>query len=169
MKFTSAEANKLLKKLHEEKEMLNAEENKTSVFVAATVENVEDVRPAYSLDEMNEKINAVDQKIIKVKHAINMFNTKTKVDGFDMTIDEMLVFIPQLTAKKEKLRKMSERLPMQRKAAVYGNKSNFIEYEYTNYNTEVALEMFKKVSDTLSEAQFALDKVNTTRTMEIDI
>ena len=169
MRCTSAEANKLLKKLYEEREMLSREEAQASVFVAATVENVGDVRPAYSFDEMNERINGVEQKILKVKHAINVFNTTTEIDGFDMTIDEMLVFIPQLTAQKERLKTMSNRLPMQRKSQKYGEKSNFIEYEYANYNTEVALEMFKKISDVLVDAQLALDKVNTTKTMKIDI
>lgn len=50
----------------------------------------------------------VKLKIRKVKHAINVFNTVTNVPDFDMIIDEMLVFFPQLTKKCETLSRMKD-------------------------------------------------------------
>ena len=42
------------------------------------------------------------------------------VDGFGITIDEMLVYIPQLTKRKIKLLKMKSRLPKERVEEQYG-------------------------------------------------
>ncbi len=53
----------------------------------------------------------MEAKIRKLKHAINIFNATQTVDGFDMTIDELLVYIPQLTKRKSKLLEMKSRLP----------------------------------------------------------
>ena len=45
MRYTSAEAAKLLRKLNEDYQALTQRESKASVFTAAVEENVEDVRP----------------------------------------------------------------------------------------------------------------------------
>lgn len=169
MQYTSAEANKILKKLQEEKERIVNEEVQCCVFVAATIEDPNDVRPDYRFLETQDRIADVDAKIRKVKHAINLFNTTTIVDGFTVTIDEMLVMIPQLSARKSYLAQLARRLPKTRKQSRYGEKSNFIEYEYANYNVSEAKDMYEKISDVLSKAQIALDKVNNSERFEIDI
>ena len=74
MNVTSAEANKLLRKLNDERTALLDKEMQNRVFVAATVENLEDARPAYSYAETQEKLAALDEQIRKLKHAINRFN-----------------------------------------------------------------------------------------------
>lgn len=72
-------------------------------------------------------INTIEMKIIRLKHSISRFNLTTKVPGFGMTIDEMLVYIPQQTALKKKLDKMRSRLPKERINNVFSRTSNFIE------------------------------------------
>ena len=47
MKYTSAQANKLLKKLNDEYDLLLAEEAESSTFLAAMGEDPESVRPEY--------------------------------------------------------------------------------------------------------------------------
>ena len=74
MKYTSAEANKLLKRLMDEEYALIQQESMRDTFIAATVENIEDVRPAYDFDAPQKKIDEYDAAIRKVKHAINRFN-----------------------------------------------------------------------------------------------
>ena len=46
-KLNSSEANKLLKKLNDEKTRLLRLEQQSTTFVAAVEENIEDVRPEY--------------------------------------------------------------------------------------------------------------------------
>ena len=105
-----------------------------------------------------------------VKHAINGFNVSHEVQGFDMTIDQMLVYIPQLTSKKKKLSNMKSRLPKQREmAGGFGHTGSIIDYCYANYNIGKAEADYAAVSDELARAQTALDAVNSTETMEIDL
>lgn len=167
-KYTSAEAAKLLRKLNQERNNLLAQENKTATFVAALEEDESKVRPEYNYRETQRQILDVEAKIRTVKHAINVFNTTHTVPGFDLTIDEMLVYIPQLKARAEKLQAMQERLPRERAAGGYGA-SNFIEYTIANYDPADAKKDFQIVSDELARAQLALDKVNMTETMEITL
>ncbi len=169
MKYTSAEANKLLKKLNEEKAMLLDNESRSATFSAALGEDVESVRPEYDYGETAEKLEALNASVRRVKHAINLFNTTHIVPGFDMTIDEMLVYIPQLTEKKARLLAMSSRLPKERKSVSGYGSNAVIDYLYANYDVSKAAKDYSAVSELLSKAQTALDIVNNTETMEIDI
>lgn len=80
MKYTSAEAAKLLRKLNEEKTALELKEEKSSIFVAAVGEDVESVRPAYEYESMQAALIELDRKIRVVKHAINSFNIQQMVE-----------------------------------------------------------------------------------------
>lgn len=169
MKLTSAQAVKLLRRLNEEHAMLVEEETSSRVFTAAIQEDIEAVRPPYDFASFQERLDAIDAKIRVIKHAINCFNTTHEVPGFGMTIDEVLVFLPQLTRKKEKLTKMSRRLEKERVDSCYGSSSTNIEYSYANYSIREAREMLAEVSEMQGRLQTALDIVNTQETMEIDI
>lgn len=83
-----------------------------------------------------------------------------EIDGFGITIDEMLVYIPQLTKRKSKLLEMKSRLPKERVEEQYGRQSNIIDYTYTNYDLAAVEADYEKTSDELSRAQLALDTVN---------
>ena len=130
--YTSAEAAKLLKGLEEEIKELRAEEERVSAFNAAVEEDPESVRPEYSYKEMQEKLDALATRVRKVKHAINIFNSSTVIPEFDITIDEMLILIPQLTAKKKKLATMAGRLQKERASNGGFSEPKFIDYTYAN-------------------------------------
>lgn len=169
MKYTSAEAAKLLRKYTEERRALLAKESKCKTFNAALGEDPESVRPAYDFMAVQAEIAAAEDRIRRVKHAINVFNTTTVVPGFDMTIDEMLVYLPQLTETKEKLSDMASALPKERTGLSGYGGSAAIDYVYANYVPEDAAAALEAVSDRLYAAQTALDLVNSTVTMEIDL
>ncbi|MBR1910161.1 MAG: hypothetical protein IJ821_06200 [Lachnospiraceae bacterium] len=165
--YTSAEAAKLLKAIEEEIKELRNEEERVATFNAAVEEDPESVRPEYSYTETQEKIDSLTARLRKVKHAINVFNTTQVIPEFDITIDEMLVLIPQLTAKKKKLAGMAARLPKQRAESRGYSEPKFIDYTYANYDVKMVKEDLKKAAAELSRAQLALDKVNTTVSFEI--
>lgn len=172
MTYTSAQANKLLKKLNDEHAALLDKENRSKDFRAAMGEDVESVRPAYDYTDTQKKLAELEQRIRKVKHAINMFNATHVIPDFNMTIDnmtidEMLVYIPQLTQRKNKLADMKARLPKQRVEEQYGRQSNIIDYSYANYDLTAVEADYEKVSDELSRAQLALDAVNQRDTFEL--
>ena len=160
MKYTSAQANKLLKKLNDEYSALLDKEQRSWDFRAAMGEDIESVRPAYDYAKTQARLEELEGTIRRLKHAINRFNTTQVVDGFGITIDEMLVYIPQLTKRKSKLLEMKSRLPKERVEEQYGQQSNIIDYTYTNYDLAAVEADYEKTSDELSRAQLALDTVN---------
>ena len=167
MKYTSAEAAKLLRKLNEEHDALLALEQESREFLAASTEDPASVRPEYDYPAVQNELQALETKIRRVKHCINQFNITHQVPGFDMAVDQMLVYIPQLTARREKLRRMKGLLPKQRQEH-YGS-SNIIDYRYANYDIAQAKADYDQAADTLARAQTALDLLNSTQTMDIDL
>lgn len=167
MKMTSAQANKLLNKLKDDLNYLLTKEAQSRVFNAAVGEDVEDVRPEYSYIDTQVAIDALEKKIRKVKHAINVFNTTTVLPELDITIDEALILIPQLTKRRNKLNEMKSRLPRTRVNNFRG--SNIIDYEIVNYNISQVEEDYDVVVEELAALQTALDEVNNSETLDITL
>ena len=167
MKLTSQEAGKLLKKLNEKIQSILNMEQKSSSFLASVGEDPETCRPEYDYAATRDELKNLQAQTRKLRHALNVFNTTHTVPGFDMTIDEMLVYIPQLTKQKEKLDRMKSELPKSRVENHYGSTQNFIDYRYVNYDLKVVEADFEAVSNELSKAQTALDLVNSTESFEI--
>ena len=168
MKLTSSEANKLLKKLAEKKRSIVDLEMKCSYFVASIDENVDEVRPKYNFEETQKEIKQLDDMIVRLKHAINLFNTKTTitVDGEKYTIDQVLVKLPQLNESLKRYYSMKNRLPKERVKNLVRS-SSVIEYDYTNYDIEDAEKAFNKTNDLITKFQLALNEVNATKTLEV--
>lgn len=167
MLITSKEANKMLHELEMELNHLISEEEQAKSFLAAVGEDVESCRPKYNYEESQTTIKSVEEKIIRLKHAINKFNTETVVDGFNKTIDEMLIYIPQLTQRSHKLNIMQSKLPKTREAM--NMRSSIIDYRYVNYDIDVVKQDYKAAVDELHKAQIALDTVNVTKQFEVNI
>lgn len=166
MKVTSAEAAKILRKYNDDYASLCGMEEQSKSFVAAVGEDIEAVRPQYDFLDTQKRKEELEAKIRRLKHEINTFNLATKVAGFDMTVDEILVLIPQLSRKQRILYNMKTVLPKVREAS-YGGKSPIIDYRYANYDIAVAEKEYDRVSELLAKAQTALDTVNTTVPFEI--
>lgn len=169
MKVTSAQAAKILRQLNNELSTLQIRESNAQSFLAAMGEDVESVRPAYNYAEMQESQKAVEAKIRKLKHALNVFNATTIVPEFGITIDEMLVYLPQLSTRCTKLSNMRNALPKSREEPHYSRGPAIIDYRYTNYDIEQVAADYTAVSNELAKAQTALDLVNNTVEFDIEI
>lgn len=86
-----------------------------------------------------------------------------------MTIDEMLVYIPQLTRRKNKLAAMKNRLPMERAEEQYGRRTDLIDYSYANYDIAAVEADYEQAADELARAQMALDAANQQDTFELPV
>ena len=167
MKMTSAEANKLLRKLHDDHSALERMETESRTFVAATTEKLEDARPEYDYTAVQEKLAELEDKARRVKHAINLFNISQTIDDSGMTIDQALVYIPQLSERKRKLAIM--RAAQKKKRNESMKSSNLIEYTYANYDIEQVNADYRETSAELARAQTALDLINNTAEFDIEI
>ena len=116
VQLTSAEAAKILKKLNEELSSVMRKEEQSKDFLAAMGEDPETVRPKYDYEDTSKKIDELETKIRILKHSINVFNTTTIVPEINMTVDQVLIYIPQLTKKCNKLLDMINKLPKAQKS-----------------------------------------------------
>ena len=167
--ITSAIAAKQLRKLNDQRDALLAMEKKSRTFTAAIQEDVDSVRPAYDYPATQKELVEIEAKIRKLKHTLNCFNSTYVIPEFEMTIDQMLVYIPQLTARKKRLDGMRSRLPKERVKETFGRGNNIIEYEYANYDIAQTEADYNAVSDELAKAQNALDAANATVLFEAEI
>ena len=167
MQYTSAEANKLLRKLRDEEKFIVCHEKTASSFNAALGEDVESVRPEYDFGETTKELEEVQRKTRVVKHAINLFNVTMKIG--EATIDEVLIRLPQLRERQERLAVMAMAQPKERTHAYGSGTSTVIDYRYANYDVLEVRKEYERVTEEISSLQLALDKVNTTEKMEINL
>lgn len=164
MKVTSASANKLLRTLEDEKTYLRNIEDQSCTYILS--ESEFDEKPDYDYLDTKRQIEEIDEKVLKIKHAINVFNTSTMLPDLDITIDVALVKMAQLNQMKAKLDVLRKKLPKERIPS-FGK--DYIEYSYINYDMSVVRDDYKKVSDQIIALQLALDTCNQTMKFEIDI
>ena len=101
MKVTSAYANKLIRGYREELAALISSEKDTCTTVCGASETP--IETGYDFSSTQAEMDALNDKIANLRHGINVFNTTTKLEGFDFTVDESLVRMAMLTEKKNRL------------------------------------------------------------------
>ena len=168
MVYTAAEAAKQLKILNAKKETLLQKESINSTFVAATIEDPEALRPDYDYAKTQADLDKLDEQIRRLKHAIAVFNTTTVVEEFNMTVDQILIYLPQLNNKCEKLNSL-RMIPRKARDPFSAHAGNIIDYKYANFDPDKAAEDYIKTTELIARVQTALDIVNNTGTIDIDL
>ena len=88
-----------------------------------------------------------------------------------MTIDQVLIYLPQLSERVRKLQNLGRELPRERlsgRDCTFGSQ-HLVEYRFTNYDPEEALADGKAAEEELARIQTALDLVNSTMELEIPV
>ena len=169
-KMTSAYANKVLKKLNEDKEFWLNKERTSNTYVAA--EGEEPVIPEYDYVEISNTIDEIDAKITKIKHAINYVNVTSQIQVGDavMSADTILIRMAQLNKRKDTLDFMRKQLPKSRMESAYFTRKNaIVEYKYVNYDLELVKAEYESIDSEIAAMQLALDKFNQTFEFEVEI
>lgn len=168
-KMTSAYANKLLKSLEDEKAFLVNKENSSNTYVAAI--NEEPVIPEYDYAETAGAIEAIDEKIAVIKHALNLSNATAKVQVGEkvMTVDTILIRMAQLNRRKLILDMLRKQLPKSREDIRYAQRNAVPEYRYVNYDLDLVKSEFDRISQAIMDMQMALDKYNQTEMFDVEI
>lgn len=169
-KMTSAYANKLIKKLNEDKEYWRAKENEGYLYVAALDE--EPVIPEYDFEAVSAKIAEIDEKVCKIKHAINLSNATNviKVGDTELTIDAVLVKMSQYNNRKSMLDLMRKQSPKTRiNSGGFNTKKTVPEYQYINYDLATVAAEYERIDAEISQMQLALDKYNQTFEFEVEL
>lgn len=170
VKMTSAYANKMLRRLKEDKEFWVNKERESYLYVAAVGE--EPVIPDYDFTKVADTIAKIDEKIIAIKHAINVSNilSKVQVGETEMTVDAILIKMAQLNKRKATLDNMRKQQPKSRvDSRFYMAGKNAPEYQYINYDLELVKGEYERIDAEIAAMQMALDKFNQTYAFEVEI
>lgn len=168
--MTSAYANKLLRTLEDEKQYWLNLENTSRFYTASDDE--EPLIPAYDYAETASMVTKLDEKIVAIKHALNVSNATAKVPVGDsvMSIDQILIRMAQMNRRRDTLDFMRKQLPKTREGQrSYYNKNAATEYRYINYDLDLVKADYESLSDKVLQMQIALDLYNQTVQFEVDI
>ena len=149
-KMTSAYANKVLRRLNDDKDFYLSKEQEGQVYVASLDE--EPVIPDYDYSEVSTKIAEIDEKIVK------------------MTIDSVLVKMAQLNKRNNTLDGMRKRQERTRVSAGYFSaRKTAPEYQYINYDLDTVNKEYERIDGEIAEMQIVLDKFNQTFEFEVEV
>ena len=169
-KMTSAYANKLLRSLEEDKEYLLNQESESSTYRAAV--NEEPVIPEYDYAKTAAGLSAIDDRICRIKHAVNLNNAlaRVQVGQAVMSVDTILIRMAQLNRRKATLDEMRKQLPKKRETGYSLNQRNVVpEYTYINYDLNLVKQEYDRISSEIMNMQMALDLYNQTVQFDVDI
>ena len=167
-KMTSAYANKVLKRLQDDKSFWLSKERDGYLYVAAIDE--EPVIPEYDYNQISDEIKNIDRKIVKIKHAINVINSTSEIEIGDesMTIDQILISMAQLNNRRSMLDNMRKQQEKRRvDSGFYGTRKTAPEYQYVNYSIDEVKKDYEEIDSKIAAMQIALDKFN--QTFEFDV
>ena len=170
MKMTSAFANKYIKKLNDDKEFYLNKEREGYVYVASLDE--EPVIPDYDYSDVAQKIAEIDDRILIIKHALNVVNATNTVvvNNRSYSIDQLLVRMAQLNSRKSMLDMMRKQQPKTRiSSGPYAVKKAVPEYQYINYDLELVKSEYERIDNEIAQMQMALDRFNQTFEFEVNV
>ncbi|HAU86586.1 MAG TPA: hypothetical protein DCW90_14185 [Lachnospiraceae bacterium] len=168
IKVTSDAANKLIKKLEQDKSILVDKISKMSTFVVAVTENYDQIKAEqeaeFNLNEVIAKIDEIDEKIITIRHAKSTFNNSTVMKN-GLTVGDNIVRLAILEREKGIYSGLATRQKKKRNTSL--NKD--IEYTYLNYDLEDAKKKYDSVYAEISETQEELNIVNSSAEYKFEI
>lgn len=170
IKVTSDVANKLIKKLEQDKNILSSKLSTMSTFVVAVTENYDQIKAEqaaeFDFNEIITQIDEIDKKIIAIRHAKSVFNNSTVMKN-GLTVGDNIVRLAILEREKS----IYSRLATKQKKTRNTSMNKDIEYTYLNYELEDAKKKYDSVYTEISEIQEELNIVNssTEYKFEIDI
>lgn len=168
MEFTSASANKYLKRLQDEKDRALRIENETSTYIVA--EGEEPDVPQYDYVATRATVSEIDDKMRAIRHALHRFNMETILPESGMSIDEALIALAQMSGAQSRIRSLSERQQKERlRDRYYGSAPGPIEYRYANYDIAKAESDYRELSEKIANLQLEIDLANQTQLFSVDM
>ncbi len=168
IKVTSDAANKLIKKLEQEKGILTDKISKMSTFVVAVTENYDQIKAEqeveFNLNEVIAQIDEIDRKLITIRHAKSVFNNSTVMKN-GQTVGDNIIRLAILEREKGIYSGLATR--QKKKCNTSLNKD--IEYVYLNYDLEDAKKKYDSVYTEISEIQEELNIVNSSAEYKFEI
>lgn len=164
MRLNSDSANKIIKHLQSEADMLLQAERRDCTYSHTPSESP--IIPTYSFTDTQAKLKALRDKIAALRHAVNRFNVETMVDGFDLTVDEALGYMSRLNEEKRRLHNLISIPEVTRTRGLGGKEPDLV---HRNFDANEVQAAYKATCKELMLIQQAINVVNLTKEFEINI
>ena len=161
MKMCNSEAMKVIKELEEKKKKVIYTENSQSRIAFKEGENK--VITNYDYAVTRKSVAEIDERIREIKHALAVCNCTAKVDDFDVTIGEALVYLAQLNAEYSQLNSLSSFLKLSRRITPNG----VLEYTECLYDPEAVAKDLEILHSKICKLQVAIDRANLTNYIHV--
>ena len=170
MTITLDTAFKMVKQLNEKIVELRKIRYQRQFFISEE-SKVEDERPVFDLIENANEIMATTKKLIALKHAINEFNSSfyITIDDEHITIDSALVYLSVLSSEKMPLADLRFAEETVRANSRVASGTVIVEYKYRNFSANDAKKLYDEIDKKIIQIQSALNLVNVTQEIEVDI
>ena len=162
MKKCNTQIMKEIKKLEDYRtKWLNVERANCTV---SYIQGEDPVSTDYDYQTTRDSIEYFDNEIRRLKGLLAYSNVTTIVDGFDMTINDALIYLAQLKQKELHYNFLMGKNKLVRSTSGFGNVN--IEYTKILYDQDVVREELNKVTETIMLLQMAIDRTNLTNMIE---
>lgn len=168
MTLTCDTANKMIRRWTEEIDELQAGEELRKSYITS-VDRRDMDRPDYDFVDVQTQIEDLNQKIMVVRHAVNVFNVTEVLPGCGFTIDQALVRMAHLNGQKMKLNEMSKALEVEKPKPTYGSSYGPNDYRFRNFDAKKSKKLCDMITEEILSIQQELNIVNVTKTFQVDI
>lgn len=162
MKMTITAANREIKRLKDELSRIKEEELSSRVITHS--EGEEPIQVTYDFQATQARIDEINQKIVKIRHAVNLFNVNYVIPSVGLTVDAVLIRVAMMSEEKKKLQEMLRIQEVSRQASYRS-----VEISHRNFDKAQVEDRFRHLSDDLERMWAELDLVNLTETIDVDI
>ena len=164
--FTAASAARYLDALRDERERVLQDEIDRHTYRCAQGEMPH--VPDYDYGATRRLVAALDGRMVAVRHALTSFSATTALPACGLTMDEaelLLGLLAEKRARLDALRTTPARERMVRCSA--DGASVIIEYEYANFDVELAEQDYREVCDRIEALVAELDLHRQVRAFEV--
>ena len=163
MFFTISEMEKELEKYKERNRLLASIEEYNSTYDMCNGEDVDIVRPKYDYEKTQKELKENIEVIMCIKYAIDNALSTFTVPEYNMTLDELKMYIEYLDKRISRLYSLKMRSFFNR--YMY---DGIIEYEYRNFDIEEVEKDYDDATLELRRAKDTLYKYLATEEFETD-
>ena len=156
-----SEVIKYIKELENKKDQLLSLENRNSTF--SYQEGGNKIVPPYSYKKTRSEVDALDEQIRKLRHALAVANCSVMVEEFGVTIGEALVMLAQYQNKRSVLETLSNRQQINSHSTFGGG----AEITECNYDVRQAEKDYENLRILIGKLQVAIDRANLTNYVEV--
>ncbi len=164
MKINSDTANKLIKNYKAEIEALLLRESQDATYSYAVGE--EPIIPEYSFVKIQNEIHALEEKTLRLSHAVAVFNTTTVLPEYSCTLDEAIGRMSRLNEEKKRLYALLQ-IPEKKRERAYGSADADITCR--NFEQSEVRAAYDRTTKELMELQQAINIANLTQTFEVEL